>query len=601
MPNAILIVRNPGVGPVTAQAVLGGLSNAQQALTREDSEVDTAPFAAQVEQGDWGGQDRALASMASELQARATKLGDSEIHYFGFAEIPHMIALGAFIGDERPVELHDYDRDSKVWVWPNDRPPLQMRIVGLPTGEPITAEGSVILRVEVSFATSDADVHQAAGSKHLADVRVVVGEGLTPSTTIVRSPVDVQNARLKIREALAAIRTKFPNLETLHVFAAVPASVAFALGQELKPRNSPPIQTYRYRKVDGQPAYRPAIELSGRLSTATEAPLTDVQRDIARRTRNDWQATLTNIEAYVSAKQKQFPDSENTRWYQMLEPRRELEEVKPFPALALISKVVHPGAKVADTPVPSEYSLTTHDNVWHLSDQLLIAFQAATQGDEERLRHLVRLFLFHESLHEHHSLTKLRAPGVGAFPNCLEFIDYTADAYALLHQLDYQRVQSAASVDTPEKQLIFLRTELKLVLDSFWAFEPAAPIVEWQVRRIRRYMNWYWRLAQLEQARDVITAVRLLARPPHVELVGVHQFARGTRVFCRIDDKSITPPLELGLVLENVKLLRLTETSRENLKQLLASFQSRDGDGILKFFRLVYEEAKDKGGALPLY
>jgi hypothetical protein len=122
---------------------------------------------------------------------------------------------------------------------------------------------------------------------------------------------------------------------------------------------------------------------------------------------------------------------------------------------------------------------------------------------------------------------------------------------------------------------------------------------EWQVRRIRRYLNWYWRLAQLEQVQDITTAIRLLSVPPHVELSGIHQIVRPPRHYCNVGRIDETSTLELALVLENYKLLRITETSAANLRRLLAAFRDRDGGAILSFFRLVYEEARDKAGALP--
>lgn len=535
MPTNLLIVRHPGPWPVPAQAVAAGIPKDLQGLHREDFEIDTGPFAAQIDQGDWEGQGRFLAEKASEIHGRLSKLTDAELHYFGLAEIPHIIAVGAYLGDEIPIDIHEYDRDAKSWAWPDTAQNLHAVVEGLPSGDPIAAEGSAVLRVEVSFAISDQDVHDAAGSKHLGEVKVALAKGRTPGICKVRSPLDLQEVRIKIREALAALRTKFPNLSTIHVFAAAPVSVCFALGQELKPRNSPPIQTYRYRKINGHDAYVPALELSSALGTTTEAPLTDEAKALAGTLRDVWREVLIQMDTYVGLKQDQFKDKKDALWFEMLEPIGPLSQVRPFPPLEPVTEVVRPGARVDDAPVPNEYSLTTDDNVWHLSDRLLLGFHASARGDADAFKHLVRLFLFHESLHEHHSLTKLRAAGVGRFPNCLEFIDYTADAYALLHQLDSQRIRDRRPVETEAQQVAFLRDQLRLVLESYWAFEPPAPVTEWQVRRVRRYLNWYWRLAQLEQTKDILTAVRLLSRPPRVEITGIHQTIRPPRHFCNVD------------------------------------------------------------------
>lgn len=599
MPTTFLIVRNPGPWPVSQQAVAAAIPADQQGLHREDYEIDTGRFAEQVEQGDWEGQSQFLAEKATEVRDRFSKLTDPLIHYFGLAEIPHAIALGAYLGDEFPIEVHEYDRDAKSWKWPDTHQGLRADIQGLPTGEPIAAEGSAVFRVEISFAISDQDVHDAAGEKHLCEVKVTLAEELVPEICKVRSPADLKEIRIKIRDALAVMRARFPNLSTIHLFVAAPVSVCFALGQELKPRNSPPIQTYRFRKADGRTAYTPALELSSALRASAEVPLSDEQKRLAGKLRETWKDVLAAMDTYVGLKRDQFGQSPTSPWFEMLEPSAVLREIRPFPPLSPVTEVVRPNAGVDEEPVPREYGLTTDDNVWHLSDRLLLGFFASASEDLDRFKDLVRLFLFHESLHDFHSLTKLRAQNVGRFPNCLEFIDYTADAYALLHQLDSQRVRDRRVVEDAKAQVTFLKEQLRLMLNSYWAFEPPAPIYEWQVRRVRRYLNWYWRLAQLEQVQDITIAIRLLSRPPHVELAGIHQIVRPPRHFCSVERLDENSMLELAIVLENYKLHRISETSAANLRQLLAAFRDRNGDEILKFFRLVYEEARDKGGELP--
>ena len=598
MPTSLLIVRHYGPWSVPAQHVAVGIPSPLSSLHREDFEVNMEAFVAQVEQGDWSGQSRFLAEKASEIRAKLASLGGAALHYFGLAEVPHVIAMGAHLGDEIPVDLHDFDRDARSWAWSQEGNTLAARVVSLPEGDPIPAEGSVVLRVEISFAISDHDVHEAAGSKHLAEVKVTLGEELTPAICKVRSASDVLEIRLRIREALAAIRAKFPNLETLHVFAAAPVSVCFALGQELKPRNSPPIQTYRYRKLEGQPAYTPAIVLAAQLEGQAEISLTEDDRGTAAAVRDIWREALREVETYAAAK-RTIQKRHSGPWYELLESLETLTAVRPFPPLPPVCDIVPDGAHVDDNPVPTEYGFTKPTKTWHLSDRLLVGFHASTKGEAEDLKQLIRLFLFHEYLHDFHSLTKYRAAEVGRFQNCLEHIDYTADSYAILHQLDLQATHDHTTVDTDEKRRLYIHRQVEIVVGSFWAFQPTPPIREWQVRRIRRYLNWYWRLVQIGYAKDLGTVFRLLARPAHVEIAGLHQVAVGQRVFCHLDRLDQRTKPELAIVLENHKLLRVPDSVVSPMAQFLAAFQDRDHEAIVKFFLGVYEQAQEMGGALP--
>ncbi|GMV25566.1 MAG: hypothetical protein AMXMBFR58_15970 [Phycisphaerae bacterium] len=598
MPQRIIIVRHSGLRPVPIEEVLPALPAGLASAHRADIAIDTQLLASQIEQGDWEGQAAALAADAARVHSAFGGLPDAEVHFFGFAEIPHLIAMGAFIGDEIPVVIHDWDRDARSWTWPSDAGTVRVTTKGLPTGDPVPAEGSAVLRIELSFAISDADVHEAVGANHLAQVRVTHADESPPEICRVRSAADLQTVREEIRGALAALRAKFPNLDTIHVFAAAPLSVCVALGQELKPRNSPPILTYRYRRVDGRPAYAPALVLSAQAGQRAQAPLTPGDLQAAAEVRIHWKAALADVETYAARKRAQF-NGRSVPWYEMLEPSAALTSVRPFPPLLPVTAAVPTGAQVAAGSVESEYGFKKVDPTWHLSDRLLIGFHRAVAGDPGALRRLIRLFLLHEYLHDHHSLSKYRAGGVGAFPNCLEHIDYTADTYALLHQLDLQRLAEPAGVESDDQQRKFLGAQIELVLRSFWAFEPAAPVLEWQVRRLRRYLNWYWRFVQVQYAPDILSVVRLFSRAPHVEIAGLHQYARDRRLFCRVDRFDSTTGLELALVLENCKLLRVPDSTTLNLEQLMRAFQDREHDAIVRYFYGVFELAADMGGALP--
>ncbi len=264
----MVILRHSGLRAVTQAEVLESLPRRLPGGQPVVHEVDTRQFATDVERGHWGGQSEALAEAAEKILADAS---GAEIHYFGLAEIPHVIALGALIGDEHPAVIHDWDRDARSWRWPGKARTVNLTTTGLPGGDAIPARGSAVFRVEISFAISDDDVRAAAGIDHLAEVRIGHARGTEPAICSMRSSHDLEAVRVKIRRALSVLRRCLPRLNLLQLFVAAPPSVCFALGQELKPRNSPPIQTYRYRNVPEQPAYRPAILLRGGVGTQAAA------------------------------------------------------------------------------------------------------------------------------------------------------------------------------------------------------------------------------------------------------------------------------------------------------------------------------------------
>jgi hypothetical protein len=217
------------------------------------------------------------------------------------------------------------------------------------------------------------------------------------------------------------------------------------------------------------------------------------------------------------------------------------------------------------------------------------------------LQKLVRLFLFHEYLHTYHSLTKYNAAEVGRFPNSLERIDYMADLYALLHELDFTATnpQLRDTVRTDDAARTFLVQTLDLMIRSMWAFEPSGVLNDWQVRRVRRYLNWYWRRVQVERAPDLRTALLLLAKQPTIELAGCRLRAEGRREWVQLDRRDVTTDLSIGLVTEDERLLRITASVNHNIIALLDAFRNREHQAIKVFFEGLFDEAASYGGALP--
>lgn len=117
MPEHLILIRHSSaLRAVTEQEVLDTLDPRERGFAREVMSIDTTPFADDIATGDWERssaylRDRAAAVTAlANADARAT-----ELRYFGLAEIPDVIAFGAFLGDERYVRATDYDRHGKEW------------------------------------------------------------------------------------------------------------------------------------------------------------------------------------------------------------------------------------------------------------------------------------------------------------------------------------------------------------------------------------------------------------------------------------------------------------------------------------------------------
>jgi hypothetical protein len=368
------------------------------------------------------------------------------------------------------------------------------------------------------------------------------------------------------------------------------------LGQELDLRNSVPIQTYRHRRRTDGPNYRAAIELTAEEAQASDIQLSDEEVKEAGRVRQEvWPEALDEVHRYARTKQDDLKNRVDGSWHQSLRLNEKLEEVNPFPQLPPIWEVVDFDDGVDPEPLPgNEYGRDATRNNWRLSDPLLVSLSQASENDNE-LKQLIRLFLFHEYLHTHHSLTKYTAEGVGRFANCLERLDYEADLYAILHQIDW----AATYEDVRDREHKFLQNQLDLLLRSAWAFVPGETVDRWQVRRVRRLLNWYWRQVQVQEAPNIDVALEVLSKPPSVELVGQQLRTGAGRTYMMMTKLDSSVELSLGLITEDERLLRIVDQVNYNLKEVMEAFRTRDHEELITFFAGVFERARQMGGGLP--
>lgn len=596
MKRLFLIRQTSSLRQITEQEAIDALTAEEQRLDRVQIEVAMSQFAESIEQGDWSGQDRFLREQAANIREQIDGSPEAGVHYLGLAEVPHIIALGAHFGDERNVEFHDHDRDSGSWNWSVKEQTVDLITSGdHDLSSVVKARGETVIRVAISAQISDADVREVVGDETLADIVIFHRDPVSAAVARIRSAADVDAVRREFRRVYALLRNSRPNGDTVHLFVAAPPSVCFAIGQELSLRNSPPVQLYRFRKSTDRASQQQAILLTAAGEEQVGKPLTEDEVRIAAKIRSEiWPRALADIKNYVD--NKKANEEHTGPWYRGLQPK-EVERCLPFPALPSLKEFAPLDASVDPEPFPGEYGFERTTKRWRLSDRLLLGLTQATGGDDEQLRQLIRLFLFHEYLHDYHSITKNTADEVGKFANCLEYLDYTADTYAILHQLDLSRTLDSKLLNEVNARK-FLSSQVELAIKSFWAFDTDAGS-DWQVRRIRRYLNWYWRLVQLENASSLECVMPVFCRPPHVEIGGLYQVVRGRRLVALLNRPEISTYLELGIVLENDKLFRMPGSPSANLPALLQAFVRGDHDAIKQFFRTVYDTAIPWGGVQP--
>lgn len=593
----LFVLHNSPMRDVSEDEALRTLSEEERALPRDIAWVDTRPYAADVDGGHWRSSHTHLRQEASRIRSVCDKWGATVVRYLGIAEVPHLIALGAYLGDERLVDARDFDRDHNAWEWQSTDGQLSVETLGLPH-ETVVQPGNVVLRVEISYPILDTDIDAAIGRERLCDIRIRP-QGRIPVPGLVKSTADVGLIRSKVREALAAIASNRPNTDLIQLFVAAPVSACIAIGQELRLRNGKAVQTYRYRAGTSNRALTPAILLTSGDVTEGAKPLSPEDIALARELRLTWQAALEEVRAH--ARRVKSPDAANAGvWYAGLQPAKQISDIEPLQGLRPMWELIQDEDAVALDARPEEFEFCKEPREWRLGDHLVLRMFEAAGRDRDRLRVFARLFFWHEYVHEWQGLTSSTSIEIGRLANCLERIDYMADAYAILHQMDFL-LHDQRSIEGDERRCRdLLLDQVQVALRSFWTFEDASPILELQERRLRRYLNWYWRRVQLRESPDLRTALKLLARPPCIEISGLRRRVSSERVFVVLHEPGGFERLHIGVVLEDGRLERRGSSADASIEELLRAFSLHDQSTIERFFNAIFDHVKQKGGAFPV-
>lgn len=309
---------------------------------------------------------------------------------------------------------------------------------------------------------------------------------------------------------------------------------------------------------------------------------------------NLWSRVHAEIGEYLEEKGSA---SRNSPWYAAFSHLNgdRSETVQVFPCLPALGNIFVGEATIEPEAYIGEFYFDREKKRWHLNDAIVLGFDKDRTQEQKILA--AELFLLHEYVHIHHRLTGDTAQGIGRFPNVLEYVDYMSDAYAILHALD--RRQVAEKKQRTEQAAIRLVTGIvDVMIRSFWAFERDGQQV-WEIRRIRRHLNWYWRREQMSRCKHLWQVLALLARKPQVELAGFAHNINGRRVQVNLGRHDQSTGLQIALVLENDEIFRRPSGEDASLDKLLVQgIVGRDHDLIKSYFRAI-GDLVPSAGLLP--
>lgn len=169
-----------------------------------------------------------------------TRGGDIEhVDVFGLAQIPVLMYAGYRLGDRVPATIHHAFRDqSNKWLWPSRTEPDAAFSYSLPHATDVT---ELALAVSLSGSIRVEDVE-----KTVPGIPIATLEAGVKSAFVISKEDDLAAFVSSWRSLLAEIHQKYGHVK-LHVFPAVPNSVAIEMGRCVHPKVMPTVNVWDFR------------------------------------------------------------------------------------------------------------------------------------------------------------------------------------------------------------------------------------------------------------------------------------------------------------------------------------------------------------------
>jgi hypothetical protein len=186
----------------------------------------------------------------TQLQAKfdqlvKPQLADGSIKHvsvFALAPQPLLMLLGFLLSDITPVEVYQLHREPQDWRW-QEHPSGFEYIVEEPTS--IKKHPALVLSLSATIV--DERVKAVMGD----DVSIWRVTIVNPNNDFLKSQLQLQLFRERIRPLLNRIKVRHGEKAIIHVFPAVPVAIAVEMGRIIMPKADLPFCVYDENKALG--------------------------------------------------------------------------------------------------------------------------------------------------------------------------------------------------------------------------------------------------------------------------------------------------------------------------------------------------------------
>jgi hypothetical protein len=172
------------------------------------------------------------------IRPRISERDIAHLSVFALAPIPLLVELGRVLGDITPADVYQLHREPAGWSWASEGPRINYEVE-----EPIRTGRHVALKLGVSAVINDSRITSVLGD----DTAIWSLAANKPGNDVMRYSEDLVEFRRLMRRLYNDIKSKHGEQAVIHVFPAVPVSVAVELGRVRMPKADLPLLVYDQR------------------------------------------------------------------------------------------------------------------------------------------------------------------------------------------------------------------------------------------------------------------------------------------------------------------------------------------------------------------
>lgn len=199
----------------------------------------------------WSNESKALERAFGHAVRERIKQGDIQhLSVFALAPQPLLVLLGVLLGDITEVDVYQRRRELATWEWAAQRPPSSFVIE-----EPTDREGIPALVLALSATITPDRITSVIGP----NVSIWKLSTPSPHNDLITSPTQLSAIRRLLRTLLDRVKAAHGQVTPVHVFLAVPVSVAVELGRIRMPKADSPWTLYD--QVNARGGFIEALEI----------------------------------------------------------------------------------------------------------------------------------------------------------------------------------------------------------------------------------------------------------------------------------------------------------------------------------------------------